>query len=80
MHDTQLGVAKGLYGHFAANELLSFTIREGALVCKAKLAVMAATREGRSSPGQLGGQTEQAESLKALRQGRALAVCPVQGK
>jgi len=47
MDDTQLGVAKGLYGHFAANELLSFTIREGASGCKAKLAVMAATREGK---------------------------------
>ena len=47
MHDAQLGVAKGLYGHFAANELLVVTIRKEALGCKAELAVMAATREGR---------------------------------
>jgi hypothetical protein len=47
MDDTQSGVAKGLYGHFAANELLAVTIREEALGCKAKLAVMAATREGK---------------------------------
>jgi hypothetical protein len=47
MDDTQSGVAKDLYSHFAANELLLFTIREGAFGCKAKLAVMAATREGK---------------------------------
>ena len=47
MDDTQLGVAKGLYGHFAANELLVVIIREEALECKAELAVMAATREGK---------------------------------
>jgi hypothetical protein len=47
MDDTQLGVATGLYGHIAANELLVATIREGALGCKAELAVMAATREGK---------------------------------
>jgi hypothetical protein len=46
MDDTQSGVATGLYGHFAANELLAVIIREGALRCKAELAVMAPTREG----------------------------------
>jgi hypothetical protein len=47
MDDTQLGAAKGLCGHIAANELLSCTIREGALGCKAEVAVMAVTREGK---------------------------------
>jgi|HubBroStandDraft_4_1064222.scaffolds.fasta_scaffold603371_2 hypothetical protein len=47
MDDTQLGVAKGLSGHIAANELLSGTIREGALGCKPEVALMAATREGK---------------------------------
>jgi hypothetical protein len=47
MDDTQSGVAAGLYGHFAANELLPVTIRELALRCKAELAVMAPTQEGR---------------------------------
>jgi hypothetical protein len=46
MEDTQLDVAKGLCGHIAANELLSHTIGERALGCKAEVAVMAVTREG----------------------------------
>ena len=47
MEDNQSGVATGLCGHFAANELLPVTIREGALRCKAELAVMAPTWEGK---------------------------------
>ena len=47
MDDTQLGVAKGLCGHIAANELLSHNISERVLGCKAEVAVMAVTREGK---------------------------------
>jgi hypothetical protein len=47
MNDTQLGVAKGLCGHIAPNELPTYTIREGAPGCKAEVAVMAVTREGK---------------------------------
>jgi len=47
MDDTLMGVAKGLCGHIAANELLSGSVREGAPECKSEMAVMAATREGK---------------------------------
>ena len=47
MDDTLMGVATGLCGHIAANELLSGSIREVALGCKSEVAAMAATREGK---------------------------------
>jgi hypothetical protein len=47
MDDTLMGVATGLCGHIAANELLSESIREVALGCKSEVAAMAARREGK---------------------------------
>jgi len=45
MNDTLMGVAKGLYGHIAANKLFSGTVREAVPACKPEVAAMAATWE-----------------------------------